>query len=216
MKLEDLLGEDLFKQVQAKIDAANAGQEDKLKHIRYADLSEGGYVAKGKYDDLQTDLTGKTSELEKANSLIAELKKSAGKDAELQQKITAYEGEIATLKAENEALKVDNALKFALSEAGAVDVDYLMYKAKEKGEIKLDNDGKIKGISDLLSGLKTQLPTMFTAPSDANDGRRILENGLPNGNGEKTVTKEQFLTMGYSERLQLKKDNPELFKQLNS
>lgn len=181
MKLEELLDEELYKQVQAKIDKANEGQEDKLKHIRYADLSEGGYVAKGKFDDLQNDLTGKTSELEKANGLIAELKKSTGKDVELQQKITEYEAEIEKLKAENLQLKTDTALKFALSEAGAVDVDYLMFKAKEKGEIKLDDDGKVKGVSDLISGLKTQLPSMFSGQSDNGDGRKVFENNLPTG-----------------------------------
>lgn len=50
MKLEELLGEELYKQVKEKIDAANANESDKLKHIRYADLSEGEYVSKGKYD----------------------------------------------------------------------------------------------------------------------------------------------------------------------
>lgn len=213
MKLEELLGEELYKQVQEKIDAANAGQEDKLKHIRYADLSEGGYVAKGKYDDLQTDLTGKAAELEKANGLIAELKKNAGKDSDLQAKITAYEQEITDLKAENTALKTDNALKFALKDAGAADIDYLVFKAKEKGEIKLDADGKIKGIDDLITGLKTQHPTQFVSSDGGNGRKTIDQNNLPGSDGNKTVTKDKFLEMGYAERLQFKKDNPELYKQ---
>ena len=50
MKLEELLGADLYAQVKAKLDEVNANEPDKLKHIRYADLSEGEYVSKGKYD----------------------------------------------------------------------------------------------------------------------------------------------------------------------
>ena len=219
MKLEELLKDvpDVLKAVNDALARVNAGQEDKLKHVRFADLSEGGYVSKDKYTSLETDLTGKTSELEKANNLIAELKKSAGKDDETQQKITPYEAEIQRLKAENAELKTENALKFALAEAGAVDVDYLVFKAKEKGEIKLGDDGKIKGEDDLISGLKTQHPTMFEA-SNSNQqsgNRRILENNLPGGDNDKTVTKEQFLKMGYNERMKLKEENPELFKQLN-
>ena len=42
------------------------------------------------------------------------------------------ETEIADLKKENAELKTENALKFALVAAGAVDVDYLVFKAKEK------------------------------------------------------------------------------------
>ena len=59
---------------------------------------------------------------------------------------------------------------------------------------------------------------MFEASngSQQNGNRRILENNLPDGGKDKTVTKEQFLKMGYNERMKLKQENPELFKQLNT
>lgn len=219
MKLEELLKEkpEALKAINDALEKVNAGQEDKLKHVRFADLSEGGYVSKDKYTSLETDLAGKTIELTKANELIAELKKSAGKDEATQQKITAYETEIADLKKENAELKTENALKFALVAAGAVDVDYLVFKAKEKGEIKLTEDGKIKGEDDLITGLKTQHPAMFQVSNDnRQNNRKILENNLPNGDNDKTVTKEQFLKMGFNERMKLKEENPDLFKQLNT
>lgn len=122
--------------VQA-INAYNGDEKNKEKLIKMVNLTDGGYVSKDKYTNLETDLSGKTTELTKANNLIEELKKSAGKDEETKQKITAYETEIADLKKENAELKTENALKFALVAAGAVDVDYLVFKAKEKGEIKL-------------------------------------------------------------------------------
>ena len=100
MKLEELLKDspDVLKAVMDAIAKVNEGEADKLKHVRFADLSEGGYVSKDKYTSLETDLSGKTSELEKANGLIEELKKSTGKDEGLQQKITDYEAEIEKLK----------------------------------------------------------------------------------------------------------------------
>ena len=98
-----------------------------------------------------------------------------------------------------------------------MDVDYLVFKAKEKGEIKLTEDGKIKGEDDLITGLKTQHPAMFQAPNNnQQNNRKILENNLPNGDNDKTVTKEQFLKMGFNERMKLKEENPDLFKQLNT
>ena len=101
--------------------------------------------------------------------------------------------------------------------AGAVDVDYLVFKAKEKGEIKLTEDGKIKGEDDLITGLKTQHPAMFqVSNNNPQNNRKILENNLPNGDNDKTVTKEQFLKMGFNERMKLKEENPDLFKQLNT
>lgn len=219
MKLEELLKEkpEALKAINDALEKVNAGQEDKLKHVRFADLSEGGYVSKDKYTSLETDLAGKTTELTKANELIAALKKSAGKDDETQQKIATYETEIADLKKENAELKTENALKFALMAAGAVDVDYLVFKAKEKGEIKLTEDGKIKGEDDLITGLKTQHPAMFQVSNgNQQNNRKILENNLPNGDNDKTVTKEQFLKMGFNERMKLKEENPDLFKQLNT
>lgn len=178
---------------------------DYLKRSIRAELSRG------------TDLAGKTTELTKANELIAELKKSGGKDDETQQKIATYETEIADLKKENAELKTENALKFALMAAGAVDVDYLVFKAKEKGEIKLTEDGKIKGEDDLITGLKTQHPAMFQVSNgNQQNNRKILENNLPNCDNDKTVTKEQFLKMGFNERMKLKEENPDLFKQLNT
>lgn len=219
MKLEELLKEkpEALKAINDALEKVNAGQEDKLKHVRFADLSEGGYVSKDKYSSLETDLAGKTTELAKANELIEELKKSAGKDEATQQKIATYETEIADLKKENTELKTENALKFALMAAGAVDVDYLVFKAKEKGEIKLTEDGKIKGEDDLITGLKTQHPAMFQVSNgNQQNNRKILENNLPNGDNDKTVTKEQFLKMGFNERMKLKEENPDLFKQLNT
>lgn len=217
--LKEILGEELYKQFEQAVNAYNGNEANKDKQIKLANLTEGGYVSKDKYTSLETDLSGKTSELEKANGLIEELKKSTGKDEGLQQKITDYEAEIEKLKKENETLKTDNALKFALAAAGAVDVDYLVFKAKEKGEIKLGDDGKIKGEADLISGLKTQLPSMFGASNNQqqnNNNRKVFENNLPGGDNNKTVTKEQFLAMGYADRLKIKQENPELFKQLNT
>lgn len=217
MKLQELLGEELYSQVQAKLDEVNGKEPDKLKHVRYADLSEGEYVSKAKYSGLEADLSGKTSELGKANALIAQLKKSAGKDEALQQKIADYEGEITSLKEENQKLKTETALKFALLSAGAVDVDYLMFKAGEQGKLKLDEDGKIKGESELISTLKNQHPAMFQGgtPQDGDGARKVLENPLPGGDHNQTVTKEQFAAMGYNDRLKLKQENPELFKKLS-
>ncbi len=219
MKLEELLKDspEALKAINDAISKANEGQEDKLKHVRFADLSEGGYVSKDKYANLESDLSGKATELEKANGLIEELKKGNGKNEALQKKITDYESEIANLKAENEAMKLEGALKLALVSQGAVDVDYLLFKSKEAGEVKLNEDGSVKGIDNLISTLKTQHPAMFGASnSNPQANRKVLENGLPNGNTEKTVTKEQFDKMGYQARNKLYSENPELYKELSN
>lgn len=219
--LKAILGDDLFNQFVEKLNAYNGDEANKDKQIKLANLTDGGYVSKDKYTDLETTLTGKQSELEKANGLIAELKKGAGKDTELQNKINGYESQVAELQAENKRLKAENALKFALINAGATDVDYAFFKATEKLKadgkaIELGNDGKVKGVDDLITGLKTQLPGQFSTGKDDGDGGKVVEpNNLPHGDGTKTVTIDQFRKMGYQERLNLKKSNPEAFHKLS-
>lgn len=192
MELKELLGEELYKQVQAKIDEKNSAEADKLKHVRYADLSEGKYVSKEKYDSelekLNGLITGKDTEIGNATKLIEELKKASKGDEGMQQKISTYETENARLQKELEETKVNSAIKVALLEAHAVDTDYMTYKIKtglkEKNEeLKLDDDGNIKDWDNMLTSLKAQFPTQFTASSGSDDGQKhIIENRLPGGN----------------------------------
>lgn len=219
MKLEELLGAELYTQVQAKLDEVNSKEPDKLKHVRYADLSEGKYVDKSKYDALQTKHDTQTEELTSANELIEQLKNGTKGDEELQGKITAYEGQVEKLQAELAETKLKSAVKVALLSANVADVDYVTFKLneslKEKGEtLELDENGNIKGWNARLETLKTSFPTMFKTGDGGNGGFELLgNNGLPKPNPAKTVTKEQFAKMNYEERVQFKKNNESLYKQ---
>ena len=188
MELKDVLGEELYKQVQAKIDEQNSKEEDKLKHVRFADLSEGNYISKEKYDSeterLNGLITGKDTEIGNANKLIEELKKASKGDEGMQQKISTYETENARLQKELEDTKVSSALKVALLSAKTDDTDYMTFKIKEmlkeKGEeLKIDDDGNIKGWDDMLTILKTQFPAHFE--SSEGGSRQIIENKLDKG-----------------------------------
>lgn len=186
MKLEELLGAELWSQVKAKIDEKNANEPDKLKHIRYADLSEGEYVSKSKYDaeidKLNGIVSGKDTELTTANGLIEELKKDTKGNEELQGKISGYETQVQQLQAQLAETRVKAAVKVALMSEKAVDVDYLTFKLneklKEKGEsLELDENGNIKGWDEQISGLKTQFPKMFESVGNGEGGYGRLDNG---------------------------------------
>ena len=221
MTLEKLLGAELYSQVQAKIEEVNSKESDKLKHVRYADLSEGNYVGKGKYDSdiekLNALISNKDSEIANANKLIDDLKKASKGNEDMQDKCTQYEQKNAQLQAELQETKIKSAIKVALLSEKTVDVDYLTYKlnekVKEKGEsLELDENDNIKGWSDKLSGLKTQFPTMFESVSDNNDGYQVLNpNKLPNGETTGTLTKEELLKKPYAERARIAQENPEVY-----
>ena len=219
MELKELLGDDLYKQVQAKIDEKNSTETDKLKHVRYTDLSEGKYVSKEKYDSELDKLTGKDTEIGNANKLIEELKKASKGDEGMQQKISTYETENARLQKELEETKVNSAIKVALLEAHAVDTDYMTYKIKtalkEKNEeLKLDDEGHIKGWDNMLTDLKTQFPAQFTASSGSDDGKRnIIENKLPDPTNKDTgLTREDILKKSYAERAKIAQETPEIYE----
>lgn len=162
-----------------------------------------------RYGKLKTEHDGKVKELDEANNLIAELRKSNKSNEGIQTKISEYETTVQNLQAELEKTKLDAAIKVELLSAKALDVDYLTFKLREKGELSLDENGKIKGWDDKLSGLKTQFPTQFEAAGK----KKIIENKLPNNdNGSDTITKESILKMPYAERAKLFNENPEAYK----
>lgn len=135
-----------------------------------------------RYAKLKTDHDGVNKQLTEAQALIEQLKKGTGDNEALQQKITEYETKVSELTAENEKLKVEGALKLALLDAGAkaTDIDYLMFKAQNSDrEIKLGDDGKVKGQDDLVAGLKTQFPSNFATTQN----KQIQENKLEKGGG---------------------------------
>lgn len=165
-----------------------------------------------RYGKLKTQHDGTAAELTEAQKLIAELKKSTKGNEDLQGKITSYESQVAQLQAELEKTKLEAAIKVELLSAKALDVDYLAFKLREKGELELDDQGKIKGWEDKIAGLKTQFPTQFESAG----GKSIEVRKLPEGDtgGRSTVTKEEFNKMGYNSRVALKQSDPETYSQM--
>lgn len=219
--LREILGEELFNQVAERVNAHNGNEANKDNQIKIGNLGKGEYVSTGKYNALQEALNGKDAEITNANNLIAELKKASKGNEEMQQKFTKYEAENAKLQAELQETKLKAAIKVGLLAAHCKDVDYVTYKLmenlKEKNEtLELDENDNIKGWDARLSGLQTQLPTQFEGSGESGkDGYTPVENnGLPKNYTDKAVTKEQFLNMDYEDRVKVKQENEQLYKQL--
>ena len=193
------MNRDFLKQVFSKLENVD---EAVMKEIMDAIMDENGKginESKSKIEDLTSQLGLATKEKDEANKLIEELKKSNQGNEELQGKISTYENELTQLKAENEQLKLDNAIKVELLSAKAVsdDINYLMFQIKERNkELSLTEDGKVKGFD--VEEIKTAFPKNFEIESNDN-----------------TITKEQFEKMGYKERTKLFNENPDVYNELN-
>lgn len=210
--LKAILGDDLYSQVEAKVNAYNADEANKDKQVKIGNLASGEYTSTNKYSDLETEKGNLQQQLQTAQQTIADLKKSNKGDEGLQQKVTEYEAEITKLTDELAATKTDNALRNALTEAGAVDVDYLMFKVKQKGKVKMGEDGKIKGIDDTISSLKSQYAQQF---SGSGSGKKYDEKKLPEEDDKnKGITKKELLSMPYPERNKFYQENPEKFNEI--
>lgn len=212
--LKEILGDDLFKQVETAVNAFNGNEENKDKQIKLANLTSGEYVGKGKYDALQGQLNGKTTELETANKLISDLKKSTKGNEDLQNKISGYESTVADLQKQLAETKLKSAIKVALLSEKAIDIDYLTFKLETKlkdedKSLELDENDNIKDWNNIISGLKTQFPTQFEGSSS----RNIKENKLDNPDDTETVTKEDILKMPYAKRAEYFNNNPEAYKE---
>lgn len=164
MELRELLGEELFGQVDAKIQDHNSKIEDKLKHVRFVDLSEGGFVSKEKYGELETAKKGVDKQLSDANATIKSYKdmdidgiKQSAADWEAK-----YEKETAALNAQIESdrkrfaaerfldgqkIKSPLSRKTILQEFLAQDMEF--------------KDGTFVGADEYMKGVREKYPDEF-------------------------------------------------------
>lgn len=210
--LKEILGDELFAQFEATVNAHNAKPENQDKQVKLADLRTGEYVSNEKYKSLETDNGSLQAKLTESNGLIETLKKGTKTDEALQAKIGEYEGKVASLTEENEKLKSESALKVALLDAGAkpTDMDYLLYKAGQNGEIKIGEDGKLTGQDTLISGLKTSCPSQFVTQQQ----KKVQENILNNNQEGEAATKQDLLKKPYAERAKMFEQDPEAFNKI--
>lgn len=131
-------------------------------------------------DKYKADFDAKDAEHKEALALIEKLKGDNAGNEQLQASVKDYESKVAALTAENEQLRVDKALEVELlaNKAKAGDIDYLMYKIKaEHKDLKLDENGKVKGIDDIISGAKTSYAGNFETVAK----KTYEPNKLPKG-----------------------------------
>lgn len=116
----------------------------------------------------KTEFNDKVKELKAAEGTIEELKKSVGDSTGLTEKIKAYEERIKTMQTEAANIAKNYALKAKLSESGAIDPDYLIYKQGGLDKFNFDKEGNPIGIADMIKPLKESSPHLFKAESKPN------------------------------------------------
>ena len=166
-----------------------------------------------RYSKLKTDHENLVAQHGESTKLIEQFKAEAKNNESLTTKIAGYETQIGQLQQQLQDTQINSAAKLALLSASCTDVDYALFKLKEKGPLELDDQGLIKDVDDKIAGLKTQSPTIFESSSNQ---KQVDVHRRPDRNvtGDKGITKEEFNKMGYASRVELKQADPELYSQL--
>ena len=180
------------------------GQRDTLKEQLESALkgtqTKGGSEDDDDDDDFQMpDTTKGKGKKQSSGTTLTE---------EIQQRIND-----ATKQAQNE-VRIQYAGLDALRNANAVDPD-LVFTLIDKSKLKFDDSGKLTGIDEQITALKTSKPNLF--PDGSNKGGR---NNTPGGTGkdggsekfETVKSKEDFLKLSTADQLKFKEAHPDVFK----
>lgn len=210
MELKELLGEDLYAQVKEKIDAANEKEPDKMKHIRYVDLSEGGHISKAEYDTLAAEKENLEKQVKTLNGSIETLKKDNKDNESLQTTITNLQGELKKQQAANEEVRKTYALKEQLAKHGVLDPDYLIYKAGGIEKFTFDKEGKPVGVEDAVKPYREDAAMVHLFKQEPQKPPYNPKNGAAGGISN-PFAKDTF---NLTEQGRLLKENPAQAKEL--
>ena len=181
------------------------GQRDTLKEQLETALkgtqTKGGSEDDDDDDDFQMPDTTKGKGKQKSSGTTLT-------EEEIQQRINE-----ATQKAQNE-VRIQYAGLDALRNANAVDPD-LVFTLIDKSKLKFDDSGKLTGIDEQITALKTSKPNLFP-DGGTKGGRKDTPGGTgKDGGSEKFETvksKEDFLKLSTADQLKFKEAHPDVFK----
>lgn len=201
MILKDILGDALFGQVEAAVEAVNSKITDKTKKIKLVDLSDGGYVSAEKYkdktsaaqkqiDDLQAQITQRDTDLKDLQKQLDAAQGDSAKYADVSAQLTALQADYDAKQKEAKALLTRQAYEFMVKEK-AGELKFSSAAAKKEfireataKEFKIDGE-RLLGYDDFLKDYQASDPGAFApAEEPAPAPQIILPTGgtVPKGN----------------------------------
>lgn len=173
MELREALGEELFSQVEAKLNEINGAADRKDNPVKFIDLSEGNYVGKENYTRLQTEANGYKTQLADANKEIKSYKDMdidgiKAKAAEWEQK---YNADTASLNKQLDDQKKSFAaeryldgqkIKSPLAKKSILR-DFLSQ------DMKFRDDGTFEGAEEYMKKVREQYPDDFEPENKPDD-----------------------------------------------
>lgn len=208
MSLKELLGDDLYAQVVEK-----AGDQ------KIDIVSNGQWFPKERFDAVNNEKKELKSQLDERDQQLNTLQKQAKGNEELQNAIEQLQEENKKVSVEYQQ-KLDKqafdfAIESALRDAKAKNIKAVKANLNVDG-LKLSDD-KVIGLDEQLAALKESDSYLFISENDSSPGLAGRQPHVnPSAPLKGNITKDQFEKMGYSERENLYRENPELYQQLTN
>lgn len=172
-KLKELLGEELFEQVQEKL-----GEKHKIDIV-----NDGRWIPKSKFDDVNIEKNEYKGQIDNLNKELGELKKKVKDDGEVTKKIGELEKEIEDKEKEMEKIRKTNAIKFEVLKANPKDVKDILPHIDD--EVVKIEDGEIVGLKEQIEKLKEEKAYLFK--EEAPTGTGGSKGNPPRGGNEPKV-----------------------------
>ncbi len=191
--LEQLLGEELYKQVT-----------EKLGDQKIAIVSDGNWIPKDKFNALN-------EQLKTANNTIDDLKKSNKDNEALQTKVGEYETKVKDYEKQIQDMQFNYALEGALKGANARNIKAIK-ALLDLDKVSIDGDNLI-GLEEQLKGLKESDSYLFGADTlngrEPNKDTNTIDPSMKNNPWKKE-------TFNLTDQGKIFKENPEQARQLMS
>lgn len=149
MDLKELLGAELYEQVVSK-----AGNH------RLAIVSDGSWIPKQKFDDLNEEKKQYKAQVDELNQQLDALQKQLKDNEGATQTIEQLKQQIADKEIELAATRKTNAIKLQVLQAGPNDVADILPHIKQDA-VTITDDGAITGLEEQLKALKEAKPYLF-------------------------------------------------------
>lgn len=147
--LEDILGEDLYKQVT-----------EKLGDKEIAIVNNGLWFPKSKFDAVNEENKGYKKQISDLNQELGKLKGKVEDNDDVEQTIKDLQERIDDKEKEMASIRKTNAIKFEVLKANPNDVADILPHLEDEA-ITIAEDGTITGLEEQLSTLKENKAYLF-------------------------------------------------------
>ena len=158
MDLKELLGQELYEQLKAKL-----GDKE------IAVVNDGSWLPKAKFDEVNNEKNQYKAQIDGLNKELGTLKDKTKDSDVAQQKIQEMQAEITKKDQQMAAERKLNAIKLEALKKGPKDINDILPHIKQD-TVDFDDKGEIKGLKEQLESLKENKPYLFNETDPAGTG----------------------------------------------